>query len=500
MNSRLVVVGGFYLSAVLGIFCFPPFAFWPLAYVALVPFLHSAISVGGKRAGRHGYAAGLVFFSGLLYWIGLNSGAPTWLAWLSAAAVIAILATVWALCAWLVARLHARHGAAWSVGGFVVLYVFLEVFWGTGELGFPWAVWGLSQTRFLPALQFAEIGDIYGLSLWVLTLNALLYLVLASRRSWLQVSLFLGVLSAVPLYGVLRLVRVQRGPLLPVAAVQVNTPVDEKWDGTSEEILESYVSATLPLADTSVELVVWPETATPVPLRFRDWARRRLQRLSDSTRLAIVTGATDYADEPRRGLAPFNSAFYIRPGEPDLLSSAKVHLVPFGERIPGQKLLPLLGKVRLGQAEFMPGDQVTVFPPHATRPPFACLICFEVLFPDVAADMVTRGALFLANITEDGWYGRSSEQSQHLELTRLRAVAMRRSIVRSANLGYAAIILPTGELAARLELDRAGILSGSIPLMAEITPAARWARAWLPLYGGILFIVLGAAFLKARRA
>ncbi|MBI5059701.1 apolipoprotein N-acyltransferase [candidate division KSB1 bacterium] len=500
MKSYFADVAGFYLSAVLGIFCFPPFGFWPLAYFALVPFLFAAVHVDGKRARRHGYAAGFVFFGGLLYWIGLNSGAPVWLAWTSAFAVVAILATVWSVSAWAVSRIHARHGAVWSVALFVALYVFLEVFWGTGELGFPWAIWALSQSRFLPAIQMVELGDVYGLSLWVLSVNALLFLVLTSRRHWLSVSLFLLVLLSVPLYGVVRLWSLDRGPRLDVAAVQVNTPVDDKWDGTSEAILDCYVAATRPLADSNIELVVWPETATPVPLRFRDWARRRLQHLSDSSGLAIVTGATDYAGEAQRGMAPYNAAFYVRPDEPELQASAKVHLVPFGERIPGQRLFPFLGKVRLGQAEFMPAREVEVFDRHGAIPPFACLICFEVLFPDVAADMVTHGALLLANITEDGWYGRSSEQSQHLELTRLRAVAVRRSIVRAANLGYPAIILPTGEIASRLNLDQAGIVQCSVPLESGITPAARCSRLWLPFYSCALLALVGALYLKARRA
>lgn len=492
---------GLYLSAVFGIFCFPPFSFWPLALVALVPFLMSAVELPPRTAFRHGYIAGFLFFAGLLYWLGFNSGAPPALAWASCVAVIAILATVWAITAWAVARAMPRHGSVWVAVLFVMLFWFFEVFWGTGELGFPWIVWGLTQTTFLPALQFADIGDIYGLSLWVLSCNALAFLLLRGQHMRVVMPVFFLLLLAVPGYGIYRLTHWQSGKTLRVAALQLNTPVDDKWEKSVEESLDEYLLAGSALTDSNVSLLVWPETATPIALRYKQWAREKIQRWTDSTDISLVTGATDYKSDGAQGILPHNSAFYFRannaPAEPRssgrrdaLLASHKVHLVPFGERIPGQKYLPFLGKIRLGQAEFLPGDSVTVFPKWRDLPEFATLICFEVVFPDVAAEMVKRGAQFLTNVTEDGWYGRSSEQSQHLELTRLRAVATRRSLVRSANLGYPALILPTGVIAQQLPLDQSGAIFGDLPLQDEITVAVRIAHLHLWIAAALLAILI----------
>ncbi len=235
-----------------------------------------------------------------------------------------------------------------------------------------------------------------------------------------------------------------------------------------------------------------------MPLRYRESARKRIQQLADSTDLCIITGATDYEAAPGNDLAPYNSGFVIRPGEQELWSAAKVHLVPFGERIPGQKYLPFLGSIRLGQAEFAAGSSPKVFPGYRDIPPLGCLICFEVVFPEVAGDLVRGGARLIANLTEDGWYGRSSEQTQHLELTRIRAVAIRRSIIRAANLGIPALITPTGEYAGALELDRRGALISMLPLQSDVTFAARCCRIWLPLYSGILACVLLSLWIRLR--
>jgi apolipoprotein N-acyltransferase len=176
-----------------------------------------------------------------------------------------------------------------------------------------------------------------------------------------------------------------------------------------------------------------------------------------------------------------------------------MHLVPFGERIPGQKIFPALGKIRLGQAEFRPGEVPVVFRPGGLLPPFACMICFEVLFPDVAAGLVKNGATLLVNITEDGWYSNSSGPYQHLALTRLRAIATRRSIVRAVNSGISALILPTGAVTTRLGYGRSGVIRGALPVQHEITLSSRLAGIWLPFYAGALLVVLAVLFLAGRR-
>ena len=491
---------GFLLAAILGILSFPPFGAWPLAFVAMVPFLAAAVSLSPPRAFRWGYLGGILFFGGTLYWIGCNSGAPPAMAWASAAVVIAILATVWGITAWAICKIAGRAGLRWTALLFVTLYVFFEVFWGTGELGFPWIVWGLTQTAFLPALQCADVADVYGLSLWVLALNALVFLVWKRALSRPTGMALIALTFVLPLlYGALRLWQFRSGERIAVAAVQANTPADEKWHVSAEEITESYLKLSRPVAETDVRLVVWPETATPAPIRYRPWIRGALHGFCDSTGLTLLTGATDYESNPAGDMAAYNSAFLFRPGVREPQRSAKIHLVPFGERIPGQTWFPVLGKLHLGQAEWVPAKNVVVFPEGIGIPAFGCLICFEVVFPEIAADMTRAGAVLLATITNDGWYGNSSGPYQHFELARLRAVAVRRSVVRSAGTGISGLILPTGRVVRTLGYDRAGAIFGSLTLHRDITLAARLSRIWLPFYGGLLAAVLIAiAFRRGK--
>jgi apolipoprotein N-acyltransferase len=492
---------GFFLAAILGILSFPPIGIWPFAYVALVPFLSASVSLSPLRAWWWGYASGFVFFGGVVYWLGLNSGAPPPLTWASVAFVVLVLATVWAMVAWAVSKTSRRFGLPAACGLFVSLYIFLEVFWGTGELGFPWAVWGLTQSGFLPAIQMADLGDIYGISLWVLVLNALIFLLWKDSRRRLRRGILLGLVFLLPIvYGFARLVMFHPGEAIPVAAVQANTPVDDKWEMPAEDIARSYIETSLPLAGTGTRLVVWPETATPTALRYRPWLRTALQSFCDSTGMSLLTGATDYEMDPVKGQQPYNAAFLIRPRATELLRSAKIHLVPFGERIPWQSTFPFLGKLHLGQAEWVPAKSVYVFPINNGIPPMGCLICFEVVFPDIAADMVMGGARLLTTITNDGWYGNSSGPYQHLHLAQIRAVATRRSVVRSANTGISALILPTGEIRETLGYNRKGFVQGVVPAQSEICLAVRLAHYWPLIYTMLLLAVLVNLFITSRKS
>lgn len=492
-------VRGFWISAVFGVLCFPPVNLWPLAWIVLIPFLSAAVSSTPKRAWKHGCGAGFVFFLGILYWIGLNSGAPYFLTIPSVLAIAAILATVWGLTAWAVSRTAAGRGLVWAVMLFVVLYQFQEVFWGIGEMGFPWAVWGLTQSASRVMIQMADVVDTFGLSFWVLTMNGLLFLVWKHHAVRGRVFGAAVVWAAVPIiYGIVVLSNFDFGPPLQVAAVQAGIPSDNKWQQSAEEIMDEHLSLTETLPVGETELCVWPETAVPIPVRYRWWACHRLRQLADSMQTAVFTGATDYDFEPDGSRKPYNAAFLIVPGQQELLRTTKVHLVPMGERIPGQKLFPLLGKLHLGQAEFIPGDSPTVF--HtSTLPPCGGLICYEVVFPEIAAQLVEDGAELFMHITNDGWYGHSSGPYQHLQLTRLRAVAARRSIVRAANNGISALIDPTGRLVKRLGYDRTGVIRGTLPLRTGKTLAVRLYRYYPPLYAVMLLLVLGALLIKRRQ-
>jgi apolipoprotein N-acyltransferase len=125
----------------------------------------------------------------------------------------------------------------------------------------------------------------------------------------------------------------------------------------------------------------------------------------------------------------------------------------------------VIGFVR-GWAEFIadlePGSGTVVFPgPPA---PFGVVICYEGIFPDLVREFVNGGARMMVNMTNDGWFGRTSGPEQHLSMYPFRAVEHRIAVVRAANTGVSAFIAPSGQVVRHLGLFQRGVITDRVPL------------------------------------
>ena len=73
----------------------------------------------------------------------------------------------------------------------------------------------------------------------------------------------------------------------------------------------------------------------------------------------------------------------------------------------------------------------------------------------------------MVNMTNDGWFGRTSGPYQHLAMYPFRAVEHRIAMVRAANTGISAFIAPSGQIIRHLNLFERGVLSDRVPLAPE---------------------------------
>ena len=89
---------------------------------------------------------------------------------------------------------------------------------------------------------------------------------------------------------------------------------------------------------------------------------------------------------------------------------------------------------------------------------FGSLICFESTFSGYSRDYVRRGADFLVNITNDGWFGGARGPLQHSESAVQRAIENGVTVLRAANTGISMMIDPAGRVVESIGLDREGML------------------------------------------
>ena len=97
------------------------------------------------------------------------------------------------------------------------------------------------------------------------------------------------------------------------------------------------------------------------------------------------------------------------------------------------------------------------------------LICFEILFPAIAAEFVMNGADILTTITNDAWFGKTSAAQQHLSIAVFRAVETRRTVVRAANTGISGFIDPKGKLLETTALFTDQTLTRNVPMLHRIS-------------------------------
>lgn len=463
-----------------------------VAWAALVPLLVALDRCARRGAGvgesfRLGWLFGFVFFAVGIHWIALLSDVAItvpWLrypAWLAAAAYLALFPGLVALVSgWLARpagpasrspRRRAGESPARRVPlalAFPVAFVSVEWLRGSGELGFPWFQPGYTQHAYVPIIQMASLGGAGLVTLWVVCVNVLLWRsVTGSARGRAVLAALLLVL--LPWAWGQRTVDGMRptrgaaaGPV--VALVQGNIPGEMKWSGQHQpEILRTFLdlSAGAARREPRPTIAIWPETATGSYLHRQFDQSVAVRAFATSTRVPVFSGFAEYAWDSAGEQRFYNAAGLFGADGSFGPIYAKRHLVPFGERMPFQRLMPWLGRIELGQAEWTPGRETVLFPSAAG--PFSCLVCFESVFPDLARSDVRAGARWLVNITNDEWFGRSAALSQHAAMAVFRAVENRVPLARCANTGLTLLVDANGGVVARLPAFEPGVLAAPLP-------------------------------------
>jgi apolipoprotein N-acyltransferase len=240
---------------------------------------------------------------------------------------------------------------------------------------------------------------------------------------------------------------------------------------------------------------VWPEAAVPAYVRFEPGAMRWLTDLANGVGVPLLVGVPD-AETDGRTVRYLNSAFLVD-ATGVRARYDKMHLVPFGEYVPLKRLLFFVEAIAAEIGDFTPGRQVTILPLEGTL--FGTVICYEVIFPNLFRQFVVEGASFMTNITNDAWFGDSGGPLQHLAMVPLRAVENRIAIVRAANTGVSAFVLPSGAIQTTLPLGERGTLRAEVPLRRGLTFYARFGDVFAYACAAISGAALAAGLAAGRR-
>ena len=225
----------------------------------------------------------------------------------------------------------------------------------------------------------------------------------------------------------------------------------------------------------------------------------RLQAIADRWSVAILVGSVHRLPDG----SYTNAAFLLAPGRGLVERYDKLQLVPFGETVPLRSILFFIEPLVEQVGAFTPGSEmpllgstVSLAGAEEELTPFGVAICYEVIYPQLIAAQVRRGATFLTTITNDAWFGRTSAPAQHFAMAVVRAAETRRWLVRAANTGISGIVSPQGEVGVATPLFEVRLARGSVRPLRHLTFAARHPQM---VPGACVMILAGAVVLTTIR-
>jgi len=513
--DRLDRIGWSLAAGVMLALSYPPAGLYPLAWVALVPLI-----VRWARAHRSAHLAAEVYAAFLIVAAVTGGGAvlhPYADQALFAGLGLLVLPLPFALAFGLAGVVRARLGLVVGTASLVANLLAAEAISGFGLAGLPWLALGHTQADATLFISIAEIGGVGILSLWVILVNVLFFAAACARprpgfvpgpRS-LALLLALAVLVAPAAYGD------QRQPVAPrhmmdVAVVQPGTPA-ATWgaisDGARVDTMARLSDALLASAPAPPRLLVWPEGSVPLlgdagrEERLYDrlgvWARGRGTYLlagAYTTGRSAPSGAS--AGDGYRSAA-------ILFGRGEAQAYERMHLMPLVERVPllGRENIPAEALAPPGETpSYAAGDHRRLLDAGGIR--VAAPLGMETLQGAHVAALVADGADVIIAPAQTGWWAPAPLASQHLRLTRLRAVETGRAVLLATVSGPSALVTPDGAIRLLGGESQRATFFVEVPLYLGTSPYVQHGDfIW---HGGLLvsglLTIVGLAAAAARRS
>jgi len=233
-----------------------------------------------------------------------------------------------------------------------------------------------------------------------------------------------------------------------VAVIQANSPLSFKSNRSRRVFLNQNTKRVFSVArdvalkqqkkNKKIDLLVLPEGTLPYASYKTSFALREQIKLFHETSNADVI-LNDILYQRKKFFS--NMSIYNKEGS-ELSNYQKVYLLPFGEYMPMAEVFPFLQEAFREVSNFTHGSKFELFQ-SSTAGTILPVVCYEIIQSEFLQNFYSdtkAKAQLLVNITNDTWFGNSQESMQHLELGKIRAIELRRPIVRATNSGVSSYI------------------------------------------------------------
>ncbi|MDY5154531.1 apolipoprotein N-acyltransferase [Actinotignum urinale] len=261
----------------------------------------------------------------------------------------------------------------------------------------------------------------------------------------------------------------------------------------------NHVKETEKFLPGSVDLVVWPESASDLDIRTTPESMNPILTQARRLGVPIILGTQEYTTQ---GNIRHRSNDYVvvMPDGKIATKYSKQHPVPFGEYMPYRDFFRMFSSsVDLISVDMLPGEQPALLEvplktsEGARTISLATPICFEVAWGTIGSEAIRAGAEVYVLPTNNASFGRSAESAQQFDMLRFRAVEYQRTGIQVSTMGTSGFVYPHGAVGKRTPLWQSASFVVKTPLVNGVTPAAQLfvVYIWLYTIAGIVFFARG---------
>ncbi len=488
------------------VFASAPYSWYAAHLLSFVPALYVLDRLHGRRALLAGWLVGISANFSIFYWVVQTvetfSNLPIVLAYGCLLLFSLAFGFYFAVFGWGFAPIKRMAGPWWPVA---IAAWFAAVEYLNPQL-FPYFQ-GVSFYQEPRVFLVASLTGVPGLSFFVLLVNCIVLDLVLRRRDGVAAMLAPSSLRNMAVAGAFLLLSVAwsshrlqlieaaeaEAETVRVALVQTNRNVHQVRAMNAKSRfakVNDFVDLSLEAlaADPEIDVFVWPEGALSGGPGAR--RNRRARQFVAETGVELWTGGSSSRrdDEGRR--RSYNSAFRVH-GEGTIEPRYNKNiLLPFGEFMPFEELLPILKKIQ-GVGNFEAGSQLTLF--ESDLGDFVFLICYEAIRHRYVRGGVNQGADLLVNITYDAWFGDTGCPHQHLMLSAIQGALYGLPLIRAATTGISAVVDARGMLVETTGVFDRTVLVRDVKRLQVPSVYAQWGDwfAWLCVLSTLVLLARG---------
>ena len=444
-----------------------------------------------KHFFQYGWCFGFGYFLFSLYWIAISLTFDQSFKFLIPVVIILLptfLAIFYALIIYLFSVFYSKNVVS-SFFIFSVLFGTIEFIRGSIFTGFPWNLISFSFSDSIYFIQILSVLGTYSFNLICISLFIVpaLFFLRKSRTEIIVCFSFILLSVVFLIFGNVRNnnFNSQESVKNPysIKAISSNISLDRFYSKQDElkiinELIE--ISDSKKIEPT---IFLWPEgiISNSYLREMSVYKNLFLNNFGDDDLIIMGLNSMEMNNDKNlffNSMAIFNNKLDV------IANYNKVNLVPFGEFIPFESTLSLIGlKTITNSYQSFSSGKVRIplnIKNSKINLSLLPLICYEIIYSGKLSK--DNNFDYIINISEDGWFGNSVGPNQHFSHTIFRSIESGKYIIRSTNNGISAIINPIGIVEQKVEFGSTGYVELSESKLVKSTP--------FMLYGNKIFLML----------